>query len=187
MSRSIDDVNCELAGIAEDMAAKWADFMGLPQVQEAPHRGAAEMKMLGWICGAIPEVCRLTSERAQLQADRLVGANFEEVAAHFGWGESERAHARNAPGLAEYGSEAVILAHSGREMRFPAYPVECTYVRITQGGYELAYWNIDEVKDDPSEVLGAILGAAQAGVSAPASVDLTSLELPSNERQGERA
>lgn len=63
----------------------------------------------------------------------------------------------------EYGEECVIGLVSGREIRCPADPKDCSYVRITAPGVtplELAYWTSDEWGDAPAEVMGAILGAA---------------------------
>lgn len=61
----------------------------------------------------------------------------------------------------QYGEECVLAGvGSGRELRCPAYPEECTYVRIVVDGLEIAYWIEDEWRDAPAEVMGAIIGAA---------------------------
>lgn len=65
-----------------------------------------------------------------------------------------------------YGDECIIELSNGREIRGPAHPAECSYVRITVPGIvplELAYWISDEWRDAPAEVMGALLGAARAG------------------------
>lgn len=64
----------------------------------------------------------------------------------------------------DYGEECVIALISGREIRCPASPKDCSYVRITAPGIiplELGYWSSDEWGEAPAEVMGAILGAAQ--------------------------
>lgn len=65
----------------------------------------------------------------------------------------------------EYGPECVLFVeNSGREIRCPAYPEECSYVRVCErDGTEVAYWNVDEWAEGATqgaEVMGAILGAA---------------------------
>ena len=54
----------------------------------------------------------------------------------------------------------VPVMGSFRSIHTPAHPADCSYVRIVVDGYEIAYWDKDEWKDDPS-VMGAILGAAK--------------------------
>ena len=69
-------------------------------------------------------------------------------------------HAIDALGI-QYGEEHVLLIHgTGRQIRTPAYPAECDYVRIVRDGLELAYWTSDEWRDAPMDVMGAIMGAA---------------------------
>jgi hypothetical protein len=79
--------------------------------------------------------------------------------------EIEIRHALDSLGTA-YEGEAIIPLPSGRELRCPAYPAECDYVRIvlpSQGApIELAYWISAEWRDAPAEVMGAILGATRA-------------------------
>jgi hypothetical protein len=42
----------------------------------------------------------------------------------------------------------------------PAYPDECSYVRVvdSHNGEELAYWDHKEWEEDPTDVMGAIIG-----------------------------
>jgi hypothetical protein len=62
----------------------------------------------------------------------------------------------------EYGEECVLSTReAGRELRCPAFPLECSYVRVVIDGLELAYWVEDEWRDDPAVVMGAIFGAAR--------------------------
>lgn len=59
-----------------------------------------------------------------------------------------------------YGPEAVVRAENGFEIRCPAAASKVDYMRVTApGGGEIAYWSIDEFKDDPAIVLGAMMGA----------------------------
>lgn len=63
-----------------------------------------------------------------------------------------------------YGDECVIQTRGMRQIRCPADPAPCDYVRITlpaeeEQPLELAYWVADEWAEAPAEVMGAILGA----------------------------
>lgn len=60
-----------------------------------------------------------------------------------------------------YEQESVAPLVNGRELRFPAFPAECDYVRVVCDGYELMYWNSDEWGDDPTCVMGAFMGLAR--------------------------
>lgn len=69
-----------------------------------------------------------------------------------------------------YGPEAVARVHNGFQLRSPAYPEECTYVRVCDPlGREISYWSADEWKDAPEEVMGAVMGALVRGTSWRAS------------------
>lgn len=82
------------------------------------------------------------------------------LAEKYGWTDIETAHAlENLDN--DYGEECVIQLANGRVIHTDSFPNECTYVRIVQDGYELAYWVVDEWADDPSGVMGAILGCAK--------------------------
>lgn len=64
-----------------------------------------------------------------------------------------------------YGEEHVLaIAGTAREVRSPAFPEPCSYVRVTVGGLEVAYWTFDEWAQDPQVVMGAILGASSPGL-----------------------
>lgn len=75
----------------------------------------------------------------------------------------------------DYGEESVIFhnAATGVEVRTPAYPKECDYVRVVLtgaeahnevtgetlvGDCELVYWNVDEWREEGEDVMGAIMG-----------------------------
>jgi hypothetical protein len=84
---------------------------------------------------------------------------IEKFGKQNGWSDIEIEHAiHNLDN--EYGNETVIALANGREMHCPAHPEECDYVRITQGGYELAYWTSEEWAEDPKVVMGALIGCA---------------------------
>lgn len=62
----------------------------------------------------------------------------------------------------EYGEECVTQnVGSIRQIRTPAHPSECDYVRVVVDGLEIAYWSSDEWADDPMTVMGAIFGASK--------------------------
>lgn len=166
--KTIDQVNAELADISEEMAEKWEDLMGL----NAPIRPDSPTDvMMGWLRSAVTRVGDLLAQKTELDLLRLKGASLDEIASHLGWSEATKEHAR---GSIEdvYENEGVIVTHSGRELRFPAYPLPCDYLRIVEYGFELAYWNSDEWRDAPDEVIGAIMGCSMNGQGAPESVNL---------------
>lgn len=55
--------------------------------------------------------------------------------------------------------ECVILLDDGKEIRCPAFPAECEYVRVVSpGGDEIGYWHYNEFEEDARDVLGALMG-----------------------------
>lgn len=65
-----------------------------------------------------------------------------------------------------YGDEAVLRVHTGFQLRTPAYPGECDYVRVCDPlGREVVYWSSAEWQQAPEEVMGAIVGALVRGNS----------------------
>lgn len=64
-----------------------------------------------------------------------------------------------------YADECVRHIHGGRDLCVPAYPSDCTYVRVVVNGLELAYWSAEEVGERPAEVLGAIIGALEPSIA----------------------
>ncbi len=63
-----------------------------------------------------------------------------------------------------YGSECVLdIFGTPRRIHTPAHPQECSYVRVTVDGLEVAYWVEDEWQADPAGVMGAFIGAAKGG------------------------
>lgn len=72
----------------------------------------------------------------------------------------EKPHAENAPNDSEYDNECVIVFLGGRKLKSPAYPEECSYVRVTdRADHEIAYWTSNEWQEDPEIVMGALLGS----------------------------
>lgn len=65
----------------------------------------------------------------------------------------------------EYENECTIVATHGRKICMPAYPEECSYIRIVdRANHEIMYWNYEEWQEDPQDVMGAIMGALNGGV-----------------------
>ena len=89
---------------------------------------------------------------------------LERVAAPRGWTAEEVRHAKYS--LSDgYGPECIVPLENGRQLRTPPFPDPCSYVRVVDAGFELAYWEMDEFKDDPGGVLGALIGAAKGAPS----------------------
>ena len=58
--------------------------------------------------------------------------------------------------------ECAVMLADGKFICVDAYPHEVSYVRILDADmHEIVYWSIDEFKEDPVEVLGAMFGAAK--------------------------
>lgn len=61
-------------------------------------------------------------------------------------------------------NESWITHSNGASLLFPAYPEQVSYIRVVDAeAREIAYWTIDEVSEDPVDVLGAIFGAVLGG------------------------
>lgn len=105
--------------------------------------------------GEVPECEVLTVDDPHLRAALM---------AQYGLNDIEVDHALASIELKDqYDDECVIqVSGSHREIRSPAYPAECNYVRVVAGGFEIARWVDDEWRDDPAVVMGALIGAAAA-------------------------
>lgn len=93
-------------------------------------------------------------------------SDINHIAKINGWSDAEKAHAV-ASGDHKYDNESVIWLKHGRAIRCPAFPEPCSYVRITQDNFEIAYWTSEEWKDMPEDVMGALLGAAHQSSNMP--------------------
>ena len=61
------------------------------------------------------------------------------------------------------GPETSVALTGGGELRAPAHPKECTYVRVVGSDFrEVAYWDCAEWEEDPVGVMGAIIGAMKS-------------------------
>lgn len=64
-----------------------------------------------------------------------------------------------------YENECVIATLNGRKLCVPAYPEECSYVRVVdRANHEIMYWNYEEWQESPQDVMGAFIGALNGGV-----------------------
>ena len=54
--------------------------------------------------------------------------------------------------------EIVITFAGGEELRFDSSASPMSYIRFYEEGEETVGWNVDEVREDPELVLGAIFG-----------------------------
>jgi hypothetical protein len=120
----------------------------------------------------------MASSSGQIHSSQQAAGNAEtssrracierEVAAaaqRFGWEDGIKAHAlqealdRTEESEAAAALECVSQTTAGMEVRCPALPQPCSYVRVCQGGFEIGRWVADEWRDQPEEVAGAIFGA----------------------------
>jgi hypothetical protein len=109
------------------------------------------------------------SDAGMLERQALIRREVERAAARHGWTDVVRDHAlrealgRTAEDEARAAQECVSETTAGLEVRCPAWPQPCTYVRVCQAGFEIGYWLSDQWRDQPEEVAGAIFGTlAQA-------------------------
>lgn len=94
-----------------------------------------------------------------------IEAHVRALAAKRGWTQEELTHALSAPPV-EIDGECIIKMANGRELLVASFPEPCNYVMLVDQGIELAYWTDDEWRDDPQEVMGAIMGAANGRSNA---------------------
>jgi hypothetical protein len=109
------------------------------------------------------------SDTGMPERQALIRREVERAAARHGWTDVVRDHAlrealgRTAGDEARAAQECVSETTAGLEVRCPAWPQPCTYVRVCQAGFEIGYWLSDQWRDQPEEVAGAIFGTlAQA-------------------------
>lgn len=116
-----------------------------------------------WFSGCAEELPDDEADYAQANFKVLEGGSEElakALAEQYGLLPLEAEHAmKNLENT--YGEEFILsLFGSHRQIRSPAHPAECSYVRVVVDGFEIAYWCSDEWRDDPTCVMGAFLGAA---------------------------
>jgi len=128
-------------------------------------------------CNAHPEpltIVRVTdgagNELERLDVETLAIAYLAPSVLHNWWRAAESRRVSFPAG-----KEAAIRIRGGGMLRCDASPDPITYIRVVSPqGKEVGYWTIDEITEDPSDVMGAILGAARGvvgsrGVSAEGS------------------
>jgi hypothetical protein len=84
-----------------------------------------------------------------------------------GWSPAVLSHAKiTTTQKTSYEDETVIELAGGFELRCPAFPQDCDYVRVVDscvaGGAELMCWTSQEWAEAPEEVMGAILRLARS-------------------------
>jgi hypothetical protein len=58
--------------------------------------------------------------------------------------------------------ESSITLPKGKAV-FPAHPAECTYIRVLdENDKEIGYWDVNEWEEEPTEVMGAIMGCIKS-------------------------
>jgi hypothetical protein len=76
------------------------------------------------------------------------------------WDAQEADLRAEETGEGGYARECSIQTHTGFMLKTPAYPEDCSYVRVCDPlGRETFYWASDEWEQDPEVVMGAIMGA----------------------------
>ncbi len=182
---TLDQINAQLADVAENLRGQWDDFMALDEDQQKPDFA------VDIVAAIMPRMSKLLNERQQRREAILQSTTIAELGASLGWSEQEIKHVEDAhqggTEALDYGDECIVLTHSGREIRSPAYPAECSYIRIVEQGFELAYWSSDEWKETPEEVMGAIMGAIKHDIEAPDTDLCGGIIDTTRERQGQRS
>ena len=105
-------------------------------------------------------VRRMDGALEQLRVVREAIARRAGLPAYGDLDAREAIHAGDAADL-DYGPEFTIR-FGKRALRVPSHPDTCSYVRITDEGREVAYWDSAEWQEDPEGVMGAIVGALRS-------------------------
>lgn len=107
---------------------------------------------------------------------------YQTLKAQYGLSDIEVEHALDTLGN-QYPNECTLeIGGSYRQIRCPAFPDECSYIRIVVDSLEIAYWDKGEWHTAPAEIMGAIIGAARGNGEAMAS--LATFELVLQEFDG---
>lgn len=88
------------------------------------------------------------------------GATAKRLAAYYDWTQEELAHAISAIDHV-YGAENAVKLANGREIRWPS--AACSYVRVVQSGFELAYWSSVDWRFAAETTMAAILACSAGG------------------------
>lgn len=81
--------------------------------------------------------------------------------AQYDLSDEEFEHAMNNLLDVHYVDECELdILGSVRTIHSPSYPAECDYIRVKADCFEIAYWVSTEWSEDPTVVMGAIIGAA---------------------------
>ena len=157
-----DDIESRLDAIAE---AATGSIVGLSDFSYQ-HRGGDMVQF----CGTTEHLLQSTDKQEDPEECRLLSPSddAEELRSalrdQYGLSDADVSHALASLG-ADYGAECSIpIFGSAREIRCPAHPEACHYVRIVVDGLEICYWNHDEWRSAPEDVIGAVIGAAKGGV-----------------------
>lgn len=108
------------------------------------------------------EVVRVSaSPDPEWQWDDVIGSLVEkEKLPSAAADERSRGDERSSDSLGEVHIETA----AGAIIAAPAYPQECSYVRLIDENHrELAYWDHQEWREQPEEVMGALIGAIASG------------------------
>lgn len=138
--------DCRPAAVAE-VASGRATFLAEVEVMELDGDDVVEFR-------ATLSDQAIMSGQVRVQDQALW---FDRVAELFCLSPVERQHAEDNA-CTPYPDECVVRLVNGRQLRSPAYPAECEYVRVVVGGVEVAYWDKQEFADATAEVLGALVG-----------------------------
>lgn len=107
-------------------------------------------------------------------------AEWEALARERGWSEAVLSHVIGA-GDAVFDGESVIELPGDISLHMPAHPLPCEYLRVVDRsvgkGVELMYWSSDEWRDQPEEVIGAVMGLLK-GFQPTLAVALEKLRVP---------
>lgn len=115
------------------------------------------------------ELLNAVARMAGLEDWNAMAAQFSEDAVDALLADQESDHAFDSleselraeeTGIVGFGPECAVQVASGFWLVTPGYPADVDYVRVCDPlGREVAYWSIDEITEDASIVVGAIVGA----------------------------
>lgn len=112
--------------------------------------------------------------------DVMPPPSLEAMAVAGGWHDSCLSHAMSIESHVEHNEayevnsfggcdEFVLKTHSGRDLRFD--PLTLDYLRVTDRGVELMHWTFDEILEDRTALIAALMMAG-GSTSYPVHSDL---------------